>query len=195
MRISWIVGWCRQEKNKPTNKGIAVEEHGNRLVPFHAMHIPALMRWIDSERQCSQWGGPGFRYPFDSQSFSEDCRWQELPSFALENTAGDLLAFGQFYNRLDHCHLGRLIVAPQARGQGIGQHLIRALVARGCGALNLQRCSLFVLKNNPRARALYEKLGFTAREYPESAAWLEGCDYLVTTVDKILDSGQKNEID
>lgn len=165
-----------------------------QLVPFRETHLQTLMRWIGSQQQCIQWGGPNFRYPFDLQSFSEDCRWSELPSFALENAEGELLAFGQFYNRLEHCHLGRLIVAPQARGQGIGARLIRALVAAGCDALNLQHCSLFVLKNNPGARALYEKLGFVAREYPDSSAWLKDCEYMVANANKILASGTQHEV-
>lgn len=164
-----------------------MDTYGNRLVPFHQKHLPKLMSWIGSQQQCTQWGGPGFRYPFDSQSFSEDCRWKELPSFALENAQGELLAFGQFYNRLDHCHLGRLIVAPSARGRGVGKQLVRGLAAQGREALHFTQCSLFVLKNNSAAKALYEKLGFEVCDYPETVDWLDECHYMTAPVEKLLE--------
>jgi len=53
-----------------------------------------------------------------------------------------------------------LAVRPEARGQGIGTALIEALCveaeARGFGAIRLD-----VIEENLRARALYERLGFT----------------------------------
>ena len=157
-----------------------------QLVPFDIAHLPELMRWIDSEQACRQWGGPWFQYPFDTPSFARDCRLQELPTFVLEDECRRLLAFGQYYNRLDCCHLGRLIVSPDIRGAGLGTQLITDLVAHGCAALKLDRCSLFVLKDNPRALALYEKLGFRKRDYPEPEQGLEICHYLVAPVAVII---------
>lgn len=159
------------------------------LSPFEQQHLPQLMGWITSEAQCRLWGGPWFRHPFDVESFSADCHWQELPTFVLREPEGEIVAFGQYYNRLDHCHLGRLIVAPDARGRGYGQLLIQKLLAHGVEALNLEHASLFVLKDNHRARAVYEKLGFRNCAYPESAEWLDICDYMVAPVQKVLEVG------
>ena len=156
------------------------------LSPLRESHLSALMGWISSPTACHQWGGPWFRYPFTQQSFSEDCRWEALPSFVLENPEGKLLAFGQYYNRLDHCHLGRLIVSSDGRGQGVGKHLIQQLVSHGCKALGVEVTSLFVLKDNQRARALYEKIGYCYSEYSEPMEGLEICDYMVAPAEKIM---------
>jgi ribosomal protein S18 acetylase RimI-like enzyme len=53
--------------------------------------------------------------------------------------------------------LHTLCIVPEHQGQGIGAHVMRALVAEaGRRAIRLS-----VLKTNPRARAFYERLGFT----------------------------------
>ncbi|WOX07209.1 GNAT family N-acetyltransferase [Microbulbifer pacificus] len=156
------------------------------LIPFKEKYLAALMGWIDSEVDCRQWGGPEFRYPFDTQSFSTDSRWRELPSFVVLDAQGEPLAFGQFYRRLNCCHLGRLIVAPHARGRGVGQQLIRQLAAQAKEVLRLEQCSLFVLKNNRAAKALYEKMGFEVCSYPEEMEWLDMCHYMVAPMQKLL---------
>jgi ribosomal protein S18 acetylase RimI-like enzyme len=56
-------------------------------------------------------------------------------------------------------YLAHLGVAPALRGQGIGQQLIEHLILQG-RALGKQRLVLDVAVSNPRAQALYERLGF-----------------------------------
>lgn len=57
-------------------------------------------------------------------------------------------------------YFAQLAVAETMQGQGIGtallQHQIRLARAKGC-----RRCALDVAITNPRAQALYERLGFT----------------------------------
>lgn len=60
--------------------------------------------------------------------------------------------------RSDAWRLNNIEIAPQWQGKGIGTQLIRALLARA-EAEGLA-VALEVLKVNPRARALYEHLGF-----------------------------------
>jgi len=150
-----------------------------KLEPANSEHLQALMTWLPDLRQCRQWGGPAFRFPFTAQTFIEDCRWPDLPSCVLVNEQGEPLAFGQYYKRLDRCHLGRLIVSPEHRGTGLGRTLVIELSRKGCRELNTSECSLFVLKDNAPARALYRKLGFEFADYPERHEWLEGCDYMI----------------
>jgi ribosomal protein S18 acetylase RimI-like enzyme len=57
-------------------------------------------------------------------------------------------------------YLAHLGVAPALRGQGIGQQLIEHLIAEG-RAQGKRRLVLDVSVGNPRAQALYERLGFT----------------------------------
>ncbi|PWK83874.1 GNAT family N-acetyltransferase [Fulvimonas soli] len=60
-------------------------------------------------------------------------------------------------------YLAHLGVAPELRGQGIGRALVEHLLARG-RALGRRRMVLDVAASNPRAQALYERLGFTVTE-------------------------------
>ena len=53
--------------------------------------------------------------------------------------------------------LHTLCVQPEHQGQGIGGHVMRALA----GEAGRRAIRLSVLRTNPRARAFYERLGFT----------------------------------
>lgn len=57
------------------------------------------------------------------------------------------------------CYLAHLGVAPSERGTGIGTLLVEELLARGRLA-GLTQAALDVSDENPRAQALYERLGF-----------------------------------
>ena len=137
-----------------------------------------IMSWFSTEEELSIWSGPGFRYPFDLSSFKNDLKLDSLKSFSLVSVEGNLLAFGQYYLRLDKCHLGRLIVNPNFRGQGIASHLIQKLGVLGKTELKTDSCSLFVLGHNKSAIQAYTKLGFSMADYPDEIP-LEDCLYMV----------------
>ena len=65
-------------------------------------------------------------------------------------------------------YLAHLGVAPALRGQGIGRALIDELVRRGMRA-GRRRMVLDVAAGNPRAQALYERLGFAVTSERRSA--------------------------
>ncbi len=54
----------------------------------------------------------------------------------------------------------QLQVLPEAQGRGLGRALLQDVIERA--ARGGQRVTLAVLKANPRARRLYERLGFRA---------------------------------
>ena len=137
-----------------------------------------LMSWFSSEDELSIWSGPNFRYPFDLISFKSDLNLNTLKSFSLISSEGALLAFGQYYLRLGKCHLGRLVVNPSLRGQGIASHLISQLSVLGKSDLSTESCSLFVLGHNESAIQAYTKFGFSMADYPEKMP-LENCFYMV----------------
>lgn len=137
-----------------------------KLVPATQHHLRQMMSWFPTLESCVRWGGPAFRFPFHENGFLEDTRVAELPSFALVDAGGGLLGFGQYYAREGRCHLGRLVIHPDRRGQGLGAGLISSLATMGSAELGAQECSLFVSNNNERAERLYERLGFTRAPYP-----------------------------
>jgi putative acetyltransferase len=66
----------------------------------------------------------------------------------------------QFQGRARHAGEVFLAVHPERQGQGIGTALLRAVIDLADNWLMLERLQLAVLASNPRAQALYERLGF-----------------------------------
>lgn len=154
-----------------------------QLTPASARHIREMMGWFPDARSCAAWAGPEFRFPYDEATFREDVRL-DLPSLAL--VAGDaMLAFGQYYLRAGRCHLARLVVSPQHRGQGVGRWLVRELCRTGCERLATIDCSLFVMEDNAAALASYRAAGFAPAEYPGQVP-LANCLYLTAPLAAIL---------
>ena len=54
----------------------------------------------------------------------------------------------------------RTIIGPRGRDRGLGTEAIRLFLGYGLERLGLRRISLDVLNFNPRAKRVYEKLGF-----------------------------------
>lgn len=147
-----------------------------QLLKCTDQELIGVFRWFNSEKAVFYWGGPGVTYPLQVKRFKTESKFQECHSYALKQ-GRQLMAFGQIYERLDHCHLGRLVVSPQYRGQGVGEKLIEALMTEGQRKLNLFQASLFVLSDNKAAIKLYEKSGFIEAVYPKKIP-LENCLYM-----------------
>jgi RimJ/RimL family protein N-acetyltransferase len=62
--------------------------------------------------------------------------------------------------RLAHDGIIGMALAPDFRGIGLGTFMLETLIAWADRHPNLERLSLNVLANNPRAQRLYHKLGF-----------------------------------
>lgn len=99
-----------------------------------------------------------------------DETWQRWVAEAEEGTSKVLLAAVEDDTWLgvvggfvrvdpDEVHLISMWVAPEARGRGLAQALIRAL-ARWARSRGASRILLFVQEANTPARALYARLGF-----------------------------------
>ncbi len=136
-----------------------------------------VLSWFNNAREVFYWGGPDISYPMTLASFKQQSKFAKSHSYVLKS--GDqIVAFGQFYNRLGRCHLGRLVVAPDSRGQGVGAHLIAHLNDEGKRLLGLNTGSLFVLEDNQPALRLYEKLGYQKTQYPTEIP-IKSCLYMV----------------
>lgn len=76
------------------------------------------------------------------------------------------------------CYLAHLGVAPSERGTGIGTLLVEELLSRGRTA-GLLQAALDISEENPRARALYERLGFRhVRHVRSTLAGVPGHHYM-----------------
>lgn len=161
------------------------------LVETSLDHLPDLMSWFPDAESTSIWGGPKQRFPFTAESFREDTMLDEVPSYSLIGDGGELLAFGQYYERAGRCHLARLATAPDQRRRGLGVALVRELSRLGCERLGVGVCSLFVMADNAPARGLYEKLGFAPAPFPPGSPDLEGCLYMTALLETVL-AGQES---
>jgi ribosomal protein S18 acetylase RimI-like enzyme len=149
-----------------------------RLIHPVEDHIIEMMSWFSTKQELIDWSGPNFRYPFDLASFGADLKLNTLNSFVLVSNESDFLAFGQYYQRLNKCHLGRIIVNPEFRGKGIISEFLSQICKIGLNQFGLKECSLFVLGHNNGAIKAYEKFGFSFINYPDKLP-LENCLYMV----------------
>jgi RimJ/RimL family protein N-acetyltransferase len=76
--------------------------------------------------------------------------------------------------------IGVLIGAPSDRGQGFGQEAMALALGYCWRDLNLQRISLSVVGDNPRAIHVYGKAGFEVEGVKRRAAYLDGRFHDVT---------------
>lgn len=151
-----------------------------RLIEPCPSHIENLMAWFSCEHELKDWTGPNFRYPYDFVSFCADLNLDSVKAFSLVDDKSNLLAFGQYYLRLNRCHLARLVVNPNFRGKGIAKVLLMKLSELGTAELKVNACSLFVLKHNTSAIKAYEKFGFSESEYPDKLP-IDNCIYMINS--------------
>lgn len=79
--------------------------------------------------------------------------------YVLRTPDSPVAGFCAFWLVVDQAHINNLAVRPELRGQGLGTHLLEAIVAeaRHLGATSL---TLEVRRSNIAAQRLYAKAGF-----------------------------------
>ncbi|WP_435878287.1 GNAT family N-acetyltransferase [Streptomyces bobili] len=68
----------------------------------------------------------------------------------------------------------RTLIGPRGRGRGLGTEATRLIVGHGFEQLGLHRIQLELYGDNPRARHVYEKVGFVVEGVRREAAPREG---------------------
>ncbi len=130
-----------------------------------ASHYEALSSWITDAKSCVHWAGPDFGFPFSAQALPKLLQMSDSESYSLTDADEALMGFGQFWPRdADTVHLGRVIINPLYRGQGLGKALIQLLIIEATERHQPDTITLNVLRDNPRAMYLYQKMGFVPFE-------------------------------
>ena len=89
-----------------------------------------------------------------------------------------MVGFGQLIEKGEQrFHLARIIVAPDARGNGFGRQLCQCLIAR-VDHLKSRVLTLNVYQNNISALNLYRSIGFEPGPAPEGESLPEGVVHL-----------------
>src|SRR4051812_14576575 len=96
-----------------------------------AADYAALGNWVQDAGTCLRWAGPKLKFPFVPGRLAALLAEPGAFSYVVsrEEAEAEALGFGQFWVReAGVAHLARIILAPGARGQGLGSTLCRLLM-------------------------------------------------------------------
>lgn len=136
-----------------------------RLEPFTESDVERLLGWIEpTEAFLIQWAGRSFAFPVTRDQLVSVVRQTRPPSRLLRvlEEGEDVIGHAELHvdSRHAYARISRLLVAPHARGRGLGQALTRALVDLALVELGLHRVELGVIEFNTAALRAYEAVGF-----------------------------------
>lgn len=132
----------------------------------HATEADAAIvaSWIRTPRDCEFWAGPDFPFPASLDTFVEKLQVRSTTSVCLVEES--VVAFGQLADKGDgRAHLGKIIVAPEARNRGHGRQLVKELL-RIAGQRRFRVVGLNVQFENDAAIRMYRGLGFGFSQRP-----------------------------
>jgi RimJ/RimL family protein N-acetyltransferase len=139
---------------------------GLALRPLRARDCEALLTWIDSADALLKWAGPrDFVWPLTDEQLLTDLHGADhrrMPFAAVLPAGGSLVGHVMLTTLPDHDLgvLGRVIVAPDQRGRGLGTTLMEEVVRFGFDNRGLHRLQLAVYDFNLPAIACYQSVGF-----------------------------------
>jgi len=143
------------------------------LRPPHASDFMAIASWIDNAETCIRWAGPRLPFPFSASELPALLALDDGQSFCLADGPATACGFGQYWVATPGAvHLGRIIVSPATRRQGLGRELCRQLMTRAAQETGAGAITLRVYRDNAAAVALYSSLGFKERETESTAVVL-----------------------
>ena len=124
----------------------------------------AIASWITDAEACLRWAGPRLSFPFlasDLPALLAIPGGNEF-GYCLVDESGAPCGFGQHWVlQPDAVHIGRIIVAPAARGQGLGRVLCQQLISTALAETSATVVTLRVYRDNLAAARLYSSLGFS----------------------------------
>jgi RimJ/RimL family protein N-acetyltransferase len=138
------------------------------LIPFTEADIEPLLGWIRSQEELLLWTASSFGYPLTREHITQhmwDCaaRGDRLIFKVVDAEHGEAVGYvelGALDSRNRSARVGRVLLAPAARGRGLGVAMMRAALAYAFDKLHVHRAELGVFDVNPRAIACYERAGF-----------------------------------
>jgi RimJ/RimL family protein N-acetyltransferase len=138
------------------------------LLPFTEDDIDRLLGWVTSEAEHFLWTASALSFPPAREAFQKLMRdsaerGDRLFFKAVERDSGNVighLELGAIDLRNRSTRIGRVLLAPEARGRGLGEAIMRAGLAKGFDEMGMHRVDLWVFASNARAIACYERAGF-----------------------------------
>jgi len=128
-----------------------------------------LIAAVADARFLLQWAGPKYTYPLDVSQLKETLAktTDEQPSFKVlkairsntSETVGHIQLMDIDYSTAS-CVLGRVLIFPDHRGNGLGKAMVRLAVKDAFEKLGLDEIRLNVFDFNEIAIATYKSIGF-----------------------------------
>lgn len=129
-----------------------------------------LIDWSGDERFMLQWAGPSMNYPLDVKQLrsylygANNKEYSDRMIYkAVELQTGEVaghISLGALNRKHRTARIGRVLVSPDKRGQGIGAWMMADMCRIGFEEFNLHRIGLGVFDFNIGAIRCYEKIGF-----------------------------------
>lgn len=130
--------------------------------------LSMVISWIKNADECLTWAGPAVTFPIQPAVLRSQIEYSPDNSYCLLDKER-LVAFGQLIEKGEQrLHLARIIVAPDARGNGYGRNLCQCLIARA-DYLKSEVLTLNVYQNNISALKLYRTVGFEPVTEPDDS--------------------------
>lgn len=138
------------------------------LADFTGDDIERLIAWVPTEEAMMQWTAAGFAWPLTRDPIAKhvrDGRARGDRRFlkAVERETGEMVGYlelGTLDRHSGSFRVSRVLVAPEARGQGVGGAMMRAVLEMAFGEMGAHRVELGVFHFNHAAIALYARAGF-----------------------------------
>ena len=138
------------------------------LIPFTEEDIDRLLGWITSEEEYFLWTAAAVSFPLTREPFQKLMResaerGDRLFFKAADRDSGNVighLELGAIDRQNRSTRIGRVLLAPEARGRGLGAELMRAGLAKAFDEMGMHRVELWVFEANRGAVACYERVGF-----------------------------------
>ncbi|GGY65135.1 hypothetical protein GCM10010363_53200 [Streptomyces omiyaensis] len=140
------------------------------LLPCAPGHAAAVARWPASATEALHWCGHR-GHPVPAETVAGWSRDPDSHAYVLTDGT-ELLGYGEVWHdhEEDEAELARIVVAPDARGRGLGRALVRLLLAEARAA-GFAEVFLRVHPNNAGALRCYEGAGFGRVDAGTAAAW------------------------
>jgi ribosomal protein S18 acetylase RimI-like enzyme len=143
------------------------------FLPFDPAHVALVAGWPLSVQEAEWWCGAG-PFPVPAQTVADWQREADVRAYMLL-TAGAVAAYGEVWVDADEgeVELARIIVAPAARGHGLGRALVRGLLSEAAQT-GYPDILIRVHPANEIALRCYRAEGFQAVGAELASAWNAG---------------------
>lgn len=121
--------------------------------------VHRIASWVTSEADVLTFAGPSLTYPFTAAEFFKPTTGRR-ESLVLRAGSAAVATGALEGRRPGEVRIGRVLVDPGQRGQGLGRSMMQLLINRAATRRGVRHLTLGVFEGNRPARALYESLGF-----------------------------------